>query len=238
MPAKHATWPLAAILPLTITLLGRKSTGRMPPGDMTRAVLRHRRRCMPIVLALVLFGLPNLFRKPPPKDMPFAVRLVTIAPDTRATTPNLFRPRPEAKPEPPRANPRRSRNRSRRRRRRARLRLPLPPQCPRRPAAPRSDTGPAGSAALAIFRNRGLKPKRSRCRLRRRPHAPAKAGRGARPGRPAAGSGTQAEAGTGAAPDNARPRRSKARAEAGDPPGVPQSRSRGVQQAAPGSRYE
>ena len=55
-----------------------------------------------IVLALVVFGLPNLFRKPPPQDTPIAVQLVTIAPETRATHTNPFRPQPDAKPEPPR----------------------------------------------------------------------------------------------------------------------------------------
>ena len=55
--------------------------------------------------ALILFGLPNLFRKPPPEETPIAVELVTIAPDTRATHPNPYRPKPEAKPEPPVATP-------------------------------------------------------------------------------------------------------------------------------------
>ncbi len=57
------------------------------------------------LLALVVFGLPSLFRRPPPDDAPIAVELVTIAPDTRATHPNPYRPQPEAKPEPPIAAP-------------------------------------------------------------------------------------------------------------------------------------
>src|SRR5216683_3176519 len=55
--------------------------------------------------ALILLGLPNLFHHPPPEDTPIAVSLVTIAPETRATQPNPFRPKPEAKPEAPVAAP-------------------------------------------------------------------------------------------------------------------------------------
>ncbi len=51
------------------------------------------------MLALILFGLPSLFHHPPPQETPIAVSLVTIAPETRATHPNPFRPKPEAKPE-------------------------------------------------------------------------------------------------------------------------------------------
>src|SRR5205823_6844392 len=54
---------------------------------------------------LILLGLPSLFRPPPPQDMPIAVDLVTIAPETRATQPNPFRPKPEAKPDPAVAAP-------------------------------------------------------------------------------------------------------------------------------------
>jgi hypothetical protein len=57
------------------------------------------------MLALILFGLPNLFRQPPPQETPIAVDLVTIAPETRATHPNPFRPKPQAKPEPAVAAP-------------------------------------------------------------------------------------------------------------------------------------
>jgi hypothetical protein len=72
---------------------------------MTRGGIAASAALHVIVLALVLLGLPNLFRKPPPQDMPIAVQLVNIAPETRATTPNPFRPHPEAKPEPPLAQP-------------------------------------------------------------------------------------------------------------------------------------
>jgi hypothetical protein len=57
------------------------------------------------LFALILLGLPSLFRPPPPQEMPIAVDLVTIAPETRATQPNPFRPKPEAKPEPAVAAP-------------------------------------------------------------------------------------------------------------------------------------
>jgi len=50
---------------------------------------------------LFIFGLPRLFAPPPPQDMPVAVELVTVAPETRATRPNPNPPRPTAKPEVP-----------------------------------------------------------------------------------------------------------------------------------------
>ena len=50
---------------------------------------------------LFIFGLPRLFAPPPPQDMPVAVELVTVAPETRATRPNPNPPRPNAKPEVP-----------------------------------------------------------------------------------------------------------------------------------------
>jgi len=57
------------------------------------------------VVALILFGLPSLFQRRPTAETPIAVQLVTIAPETRATQPNPFKPKPEAKPEPPVAAP-------------------------------------------------------------------------------------------------------------------------------------
>src|SRR5437763_17173506 len=57
------------------------------------------------LFVLILLGLPSLFRPPPPQDVPIAVDLVTIAPETRATQPNPFRPQPEAKPDPAVAAP-------------------------------------------------------------------------------------------------------------------------------------
>jgi outer membrane biosynthesis protein TonB len=57
-----------------------------------------------VVIILVLaLGLPRLFAPKPPEEMPIAVQLVTIGPETRATHPNPYLPRPEAKPEPPTA---------------------------------------------------------------------------------------------------------------------------------------
>ncbi len=49
----------------------------------------------------LIIGLPRLFDPPPLADMPVAVELVTIAPETRATHPNPNSPRPDAKPEVP-----------------------------------------------------------------------------------------------------------------------------------------
>ncbi len=71
----------------------------MPGGIACSAILHL------AIFALILLGLPSLFRSPPPQDMPIAVELVTIAPETRATQPNPYKPRPEAKPEPPVAAP-------------------------------------------------------------------------------------------------------------------------------------
>jgi hypothetical protein len=72
---------------------------RMPGGIALSASLHI------ALLAVILLGLPNLFHHPPPEESPIAVELVTIAPETRATHPNPFRPKPEAKPEPAVAAP-------------------------------------------------------------------------------------------------------------------------------------
>src|SRR2546423_4646170 len=48
-----------------------------------------------------ILGLPRLFAPPIPEELPVAVQLVTIAPETRATRPNPNPPRPNAKPDPP-----------------------------------------------------------------------------------------------------------------------------------------
>ncbi len=52
------------------------------------------------IVALVLIGLPQLFKPKPLEDMPIAVQLVTVAPETRATQVTKTPPKPEAKPEP------------------------------------------------------------------------------------------------------------------------------------------
>src|SRR5947208_16836173 len=57
------------------------------------------------ILALVLIGLPQLFLSPPPLESTIAVQLVTIAPETKATQPNPYRPCPDAKPEQAREPP-------------------------------------------------------------------------------------------------------------------------------------
>ncbi len=55
-----------------------------------------------LVLGTVfILGLPRLFDPPVPEEMPVAVQLVTIAPETRATRPNPSVPRPNAKSDPP-----------------------------------------------------------------------------------------------------------------------------------------
>jgi hypothetical protein len=51
--------------------------------------------------SLFIFGLPRLFEPPVPEEMPIAVELVTIAPETRATRPNPNPPQPNAKPDVP-----------------------------------------------------------------------------------------------------------------------------------------
>lgn len=72
----------------------------MPDGIAPRGI------ALSVALHLVLgglfiFGLPRLFDPPIPEDMPVAVELVTIAPETRATRPNPNLPRPNAKPDIP-----------------------------------------------------------------------------------------------------------------------------------------
>src|SRR5437660_10559895 len=53
-----------------------------------------------VLSGFLIIGLPKLF-DPPVEEMPIAVQLVTIAPETRATHPNPNLPRPDAKPEVP-----------------------------------------------------------------------------------------------------------------------------------------
>jgi outer membrane biosynthesis protein TonB len=75
------------------------------PDEMSDAVA-SRGIALSVALHLVLgglfiFGLPRLFTPPTPEEMPVAVELVMIAPETRATRPNPNQPRPNAKPEVP-----------------------------------------------------------------------------------------------------------------------------------------
>src|SRR5579884_3501448 len=72
---------------------------RMPGGIALSAALHL------AVLTLIVLGLPTLFRHPPPEESPIAVQLVNLAPETRATHPNPYRPKAEAKPDLPVAPP-------------------------------------------------------------------------------------------------------------------------------------
>jgi outer membrane biosynthesis protein TonB len=54
-----------------------------------------------VIVGGLIGGLPRLFEPPPIQEMPIAVQLVTIAPETRATHPNPNPPLPDAKPEVP-----------------------------------------------------------------------------------------------------------------------------------------
>jgi outer membrane biosynthesis protein TonB len=70
----------------------------MPDGITQRAVT------FSVVLHLIfgslfVLGLPRLFDPPIPVEMPIAVELVTIGPETHATHPNPNPPRPNAKPD-------------------------------------------------------------------------------------------------------------------------------------------
>ena len=76
------------------------SEREMMPGGLVLSGTLHL-----AIVALIILGLPGLFRQPPPEETPIAVQLVTIAPDTRATHPNPFQPKPDAKPEPAVAAP-------------------------------------------------------------------------------------------------------------------------------------
>ena len=58
-----------------------------------------------VIVGVLIIGLPRLFEPPPMQEIPVAVQLVTIAPETRATHPNPNLPRPDAKPEVPDVEP-------------------------------------------------------------------------------------------------------------------------------------
>jgi hypothetical protein len=51
--------------------------------------------------SMFILGLPSLFHPPAPQQMPIAVQLVTMGPETRATHPNPQMPQREAKPDLP-----------------------------------------------------------------------------------------------------------------------------------------
>jgi outer membrane biosynthesis protein TonB len=72
----------------------------LPDGMSNRGVALS--AALHVVLGILLIvGLPKLFDPSAPEEMPVAVQLVTIAPETRATRPNPNQPRPDAKPEIP-----------------------------------------------------------------------------------------------------------------------------------------
>ena len=72
----------------------------MMPGGIVLSATLHL-----AMLTIIVLGLPSLFHHPPAEETPIAVDLVMIAPETRATHPNPFRPKPDAKPEPAVAAP-------------------------------------------------------------------------------------------------------------------------------------
>jgi outer membrane biosynthesis protein TonB len=81
-------------------------TGALEEPDELPAGIGSRGIALSAALHIVLggfliVGLPRLFDPPPLEEMPIAVELVTIAPETRATHPNPNLPRPDAKPEVP-----------------------------------------------------------------------------------------------------------------------------------------
>ncbi len=78
--------------------------------------------------SLFIFGLPTLFHPPAPQDMPIAVELVTMGPETRATHPNPDMPQREAKPDLP---------------------IPAPPAPKPEPEAAPPEPAPPPSAAAA-----------------------------------------------------------------------------------------
>lgn len=79
---------------------GSATPDDMPDGIAPRGLALS--AALHLVLGGVLIlGLPTLFHPSPPEEMPIAVELVTIAPETRATHPNPNPPRPNAKPDAP-----------------------------------------------------------------------------------------------------------------------------------------
>src|SRR5215471_7078314 len=72
----------------------------MPEGIATRGITLSLGLHL-MLGSLFVLGLPRLFDPPTPEEVPVAVELVTIAPETRATHPNPSPPRPNAKPDVP-----------------------------------------------------------------------------------------------------------------------------------------
>jgi outer membrane biosynthesis protein TonB len=79
-----------------------RRTGRTEmPESITRRGLALSGALHLVLLAVVIFGLPTLFSPPPPQEMPIAVDLVNLGPETRATHPNPNAPQHAAKPVEP-----------------------------------------------------------------------------------------------------------------------------------------
>jgi hypothetical protein len=95
----------SALTVMSMTIAERGAAPGSPEREMTPGGIVLSATLHLALLTLIVLGLPSLFRHPPPDETPIAVELVTIAPETRATHPNPFRPKPEAKPEPPVAAP-------------------------------------------------------------------------------------------------------------------------------------
>jgi len=109
-------------------------------GGIALSATLHAGLCLLIVL-----GLPTLFHQPPPEETPIAVQLVTIAPETRATHPNPFRPKAEAKPDAPVAPP-------------APKPEPKPEPAPAVPAPPPSAAAPPPMPAPPVPAEKPLPP--------------------------------------------------------------------------------
>ncbi|MBV9551625.1 MAG: hypothetical protein JO032_02415 [Alphaproteobacteria bacterium] len=107
-----------------------ETTRDVMPGGIAASALMHIG-----IFALIIIGLPTLFRPPLPEDQPIAVELVTIAPETRATRPNPNQPKPHAKPDVPLTAAE------------APKPVPKPEPPPPSPTAPPSATAPPAPAA-------------------------------------------------------------------------------------------
>jgi hypothetical protein len=109
--------------------LDSETSDRMPGGIAMSAVMHVG------LLALIIIGLPTLFRPHVPEEQPIVVELVTIAPETHATKVNPNLPKPNAKPDTPvNAAP-------------APVPVPKPEPPPPTPAAPPSAQAPPPPAA-------------------------------------------------------------------------------------------
>ncbi len=79
----------------------RRPNGAAPSEGIARPGLALSGVLHLVLITLLLFGLPALFSPPPPSEMPIAVDLVNIGPETRATHPNPVAPQHAAKPVEP-----------------------------------------------------------------------------------------------------------------------------------------